>query len=140
MFAVDGTPRALELISPKVGERESALTLLARIPPITPITVIGDKGYAGAEFEASAQDLGFTIVRLRRKGEEGRAPHLAAIRQRTESIFWTCKDILTLERHGARPLPGLSEAVLARFCCLAACVMLNHQLNRPSRALGDYIA
>lgn len=140
VFAPDGTPRALELISPKVGERETALTLLARIDPTVPITVIGDKGYAGAEFEASAQDLGFTIVRPRRKSEEGRAPHLAPIRQRIESIFWTCKDILTLERHGARTLAGLRERVLARFCCLAACVMLNHQLGRPSRALVNYIA
>jgi len=140
VFAPDGTPRALELISPKVGEREIALTLLARIDPAVPITVIGDKGYAGADFEARAQELGFTIIRPRRKGEEGRAPHLAPIRQRIESIFWTCKDILTLERHGARTLAGLRERVLARFCCLAACVMLNHQLGRPSRALVNYIA
>ena len=42
-------------------------------------------------------------------------PHLAPIRQRIESIFWTCKDILTLERHGARTLPGLRERVLQRF-------------------------
>jgi len=140
VFAPDGTPRALELISPKVGEREIALTLLARIDPAVPITVIGDKGYAGADFEARAQELGFTIIRPGRKGEEGRAPHLAPIRQRIESIFWTCKDILTLERHGARTLAGLRERVLARFCCLAACVMLNHQLGRPSRALVNYIA
>jgi hypothetical protein len=29
---------------------------------------------------------------------------LALIRQRLESIFWTCKDLLTLERHWARTL------------------------------------
>ena len=74
LFAPDGTPRALELISPKVGEREIALTLLSRIKPTVPITVIGDKGYAGAEFEASAQTLGFTIVRPRRQDEHGRTP------------------------------------------------------------------
>jgi hypothetical protein len=32
------------------------------------------------------------------------------------------------------------ERVLARLCCLADCVTLNHQLGRPSRALVDYIA
>jgi hypothetical protein len=32
------------------------------------------------------------IVRPRRKDEPGPGPHLAPIRQRIESIFWTCKD------------------------------------------------
>jgi hypothetical protein len=47
---------------------------------------------------------------------------------------------LTLERHGARTLNGLRERVLARFCCLAAAITLNHQLGRPSRALVNYCA
>ena len=67
-------------------------------------------------------------------------PHLAPIRQRIESIFWTCKDLLTLERHGARTLAGLRERILQRFLCLAACISLNHRLGRPSRALVDYCA
>ncbi len=61
-------------------------------------------------------------------------------RQRIESIFWTCKDLLTLERHGARTLAGLRERILARFCCLAAAVTLNHSLGRNSRALVNYSA
>jgi hypothetical protein len=52
----------------------------------------------------------------------------------------TCKDILTLERHGARTLAGLRERILQRFLALAACIVLNHQLGRPSRALVDYVA
>ncbi len=141
LFAPDGTPIALQITSPKDGERDVALGLLARVPTGRQLTVIGDKGYAGREFETAAQDLGATIVRPRRKDEDptGR-PHLAPIRQRIESIFWTMKDILTLERHGARTLPGLRERILARFLTLAACVTLNHQLGRPSRALIDYIA
>lgn len=141
LFAPDGTPIALRITSPKDGERDVALGLLARAQPGRQITVIGDKGYAGREFEAAARELGATIVRPRRKDEDpaGR-PHLAPIRQRIESIFWTLKDILTLERHGARTLPGLRERLLARFLTLAACVSLNHQLGRPSRALVDYIA
>ncbi len=82
-----------------------------------------------------------TIVRPRRKDEPDRGSHLAPIRQRIESIFWTAKDLLTLERHGARALAGLRERVLARFCCLAAVVTLNHQLGRrPTRALVNYCA
>ena len=79
-------------------------------------------------------------MRPRRRDEPGRGPHLAPIRQRIESIFWTCKDLLTLERHGARTLAGLRERVAQRFLCLAACVWLNHQLGRPSRSLVAYVA
>jgi len=98
-------------------------------------------GYcAGAEFAARAAEQGVLVVRPRRKDEAGEGPHLAPIRQRIESIFWTCKDLLTLERHGARTLAGLRERVLSRFLCLAACISLNHRLGRPSRALVDYCA
>jgi transposase len=102
--------------------------------------VIADKGYAGKEFAKAASDLQATSVRPRRKDEPGHGPHLAPIRQRIESIFWTCKDILTLERHGARTLPGLRERILQRLLTLAAAISLNHQLGRPSRALVNYCA
>ena len=102
--------------------------------------LICDKGYAGREFALAAADLGATVVRPKRRDEPGRGPHLAPIRQRIESIFWTCKDLLTLERHGARTMAGLRERVLVRFLCLAACISLNHRLGRPSRALVDYCA
>ncbi len=104
------------------------------------MTLIGDKGYAGADFAAKVSDLDAAIIRPRRKDEPGKGPHLAPIRQRIESIFWTCKDILTLERHGARTLPGLRERVLQRLLTLAAAITLNHQLGRPSRALVNYTA
>jgi hypothetical protein len=57
-----------------------------------------------------------------------------------ESIFWTCKDILTLERHGARALHNLRVRIAQRFLALAAAIALNHRLGRPSRALVDYVA
>lgn len=140
IFAPDGTPRALELASPKVDEREVGLVLLERCQRRGGETLLGDKGYAGRGFAAAVSERGATIVRPRRKDERGGGPHLAPIRQRIESIFWTCKDLLTLERHGARTLAGLRERILARFCCLAAAITLNHQLGRPSRALVNYCA
>lgn len=139
LFAPDGTPRALRLTSPKTGEREVALEMLGQTLKGGE-TVLGDKGYAGAEFEASVADLGGTMVRPRRKDEGPMSANLAPIRQRIESIFWTCKDILTLERHGARTLNNLRARLAQRFLTLAACVWLNHQLGRPSRALVDYVA
>jgi hypothetical protein len=78
-------------------------------------------------------------MRPRRKHEQGRGPHLAPIRQRIESIFQTCKDILSLERHGARTLANLRVRLCARFAALAAAV-LNHQLGRPTRSLAPYTA
>lgn len=140
LVAPDGTPRALELCSPKVSETEVALTLLARARRHGGEIVIGDKNYRGREFTAQVQQLDATILRPRRRDERGSSPHIAPIRQRIESIFQTCKDILTLERHGARTLTGLRERILARFCCLAAAVSLNHQLGLPSRALVNYTA
>lgn len=140
LFAPDGTPRALTLASPKRDEREVALELLERANRVGGETVIGDKGYAGRRFAAAVADLGATIVRPARKNEPDSPIHLAPIRQRVESIFWTCKDILTLERHGARTLTNLRVRIAQRFLALAACIALNHRLGRPSRALVDYVA
>lgn len=140
LFAPDGTPRALELTSPKVNEREVALRMLARCQRRGGEIVIGDKGYAGQAFKAAVSDLDATILRPLRKHEPGYEPHLAPIRQRIESIFWTCKDILTLERHGARTLHALRTRIAYRFLALAAAIALNHQLGRPSRQLADLTA
>jgi len=140
IFAPDGTPRALELASPKRDERDIGLVLLDRCRRNGGETLLGDKGYAGREFEKAVSERDATIVRPRRKDEPGDGPHLAPIRQRIESIFWTCKDLLTLERHGARTLAGLRERVLQRLVCLAAAISLNHELGRPSRALVNYCA
>ena len=140
LMAPDGTPRAMALTSPKASERDVCLQLLARVNRTGPLTVIADKGYAGRDFESQAAQLGVLIARPRRKDEPGRGLHLAPIRQRIESIYWTAKDILTLKRHGARTLRGLRARIASRFLALAAAVTLNHQLGRPPRALVDYVA
>jgi hypothetical protein len=140
LMAPDGTPRAMALTSPKEGEREVCLRLLERVNHPGPITVLGDKGYAGADFEADAAELGATVVRPHRKDEPAGALHLAPLRQRIESIYWTCKDLLALEHHGARTLRGLRVRIASRFLALAAAVSLNYELGRNSRALVNYVA
>jgi Transposase DDE domain len=140
LFAPDGTPRAFTLASPKREEREVGLELLQRANRVGGEIVIGDKGYAGREFAAALGELEATIARPARKDEPATGLHLAPIRQRVESIFWTCKDILTLERHGARTLANLRVRIAQRFLALAAGVALNHRLGRRSRALVDYVA
>jgi Transposase DDE domain len=140
LFAIDGTPRALALTSPKIDERDVCLQLVARCErqPGQMLILIGDKNFRGRQFEADLAALEAKIMRPRRKDEAGRGPHLAPIRQRIESIFWTAKDILTLERHGARTLHNLRVRLAMRFAALAAAIALNHRLGRPSRSLACY--
>ena len=138
LFALDGTPRALSLTSPKSDERDVAAAMPARCQRAGGETIIGDKGYAGRDFAATVAALDAHIVRPVRKDEAGRGPHLAPIRQRIESIFWTCKDLFGLERHGARTLHGLRVRLCQRFLALAAAIALNHRLGRPRRSLAPY--
>ena len=142
LFAMDGTPRAIALTSPKIDEKEVCLQLVARCArqPGQFLTLIGDKNFRGARFETDLAALDATIIRPRRKDERVKGLHLAPTRQRIESIYWTAKDILTLERHGARTLHGLRTRLACRFLALAAAVSLNHRIGLPSRALAQYIA
>jgi hypothetical protein len=137
--APDGTPRAAAIVSADRPEREVALTLLPRALRGGE-TIICDKGYAGRDFADQVSQLGGTVLRPARRNEPQPGPHLAPIRQRIESVFWTCKDLLTLERHGARTPRNLFIRIAARLLALAACISLNHRLGRPSRALVDYTA
>ena len=137
--APDGTPRAAALVSADRPEREVALTLLPRALAGGE-TIVCDKGYAGRDFADAVSTLGGTIIRPARRDEPHAGPPIAPIRQRIESIFWTCKDLLSLERHGARTPRNLLARIAVRLLALAACITLNHQLGRPSRAIADYTA
>jgi hypothetical protein len=137
--APDGTPRAWALVGADRPEREIALKLLPQVLRGHD-ALICDKGYAGREFAASVSEMGAAVMRPARKTEPENGLHLSSIRQRIESIFWTCKDLLTLERHGARTITNLYARIASRLLTLAACITLNHPLGRPSRALVDYVA
>jgi len=137
--APDGTPKAATLVAADRPEREIALPLLARCLRGGE-TIVCDKGYAGSEFADAVNQLGGTIVRPARKNEPASPTHLAPIRQRIESVFLTCKDLLSLERHGARTTHNLRARIATRLLTLAACIRLNHQLGHPSRAIATYTA
>lgn len=137
--ALDGTPRAATLIAADRPERDVALPLLARALHGGE-TVVCDKGYAGREFEQAVAELGAAIIRPARKNEPDNPLHLTPIRQRIESVFLTCKDLFALERHGARTAHNLRARIATRLLALAACVHLNHQLGRPTRAIANYTA
>jgi hypothetical protein len=137
--APDGTPRAAALVAADRPERDVALTLLQRALSGGE-TIVCDNGYAGREFAAAIEMLGAVVIRPPRRTEPQTGPHLAPIRQRIESVFWTCKDVLSLERHGARTPRNLHARIATRLLALTACISLNHQLGRPSRAIADYTA
>ncbi|MCY7304224.1 MAG: IS982 family transposase [Thermoleophilia bacterium] len=139
LCAPDGTPRAATLVSADRPEREVALPLLARALHGGE-TIVCDKGYAGREFEQAVRELGGLIVRPARKDAPDQGIRLAKIRQRIESVFLTYKDLLSLERHGARTPANLRARIATRLLALAACIRLNHHLGRPSRAIADYTA
>jgi hypothetical protein len=138
----DGTPRAAMLVGADRKEREIARDYLLPRLAGDARTIIADKGYAGRELAEYAARLGITIIRPARINEpkHPNQPRLTTIRQRIESIFWTLKDQLSLEKHGARTLHNLRARIGCRLLCLAACINLNHQLGRPSRALTEYTA
>jgi hypothetical protein len=134
----DGTPRAAMLIGADRQERDIARDHLLPAIAGTAHTVICDKGYAGRELAAKAAALGITLLRPARKNEPGRPTlSLKTIRQRIESITWTAKDLLSLERHAARTLHGLGVRIGARLLTLTACIWFNHHHARPARAIAD---
>jgi hypothetical protein len=136
LAAPDGTPRAAVLASADEKERDVAIRLFERGLHGGEL-VVCDKGYAGRDFETHARErFGATILRPARKNEPHRGPALSWIRQRIESIFWTLKDRLGLERHRARTLHGLRARIATKLLALAAGVWLNHYLDQPTRAFA----
>jgi hypothetical protein len=140
LAAPDGTPRAAILASADEKERDVARRLFARGLHGGEL-IICDKGYAGAEFAThAAQTYGATVLRPARKEEPDNGLHLSGIRQCIESIFWTLKDRLGLERHNARTLHGLRARIVAKLLALSAGVWLNHLLGQPTRAFANLAA
>src|SRR3954463_6831053 len=135
LAAPDGTPRAAILASADQKERDVALRLF-EIGLHGGELIVCDKGYAGRDFETCvAERCGTPFLPPARRDEPARGPALSWIRQRIESIFWTLKDRLRLERQHARTLHGLRARIATKLLALAASVWLNHYLGRPTRAL-----
>ena len=137
LCAADGTPIAFELAPANAPEREVAREMLERVP-LAGHLLIADKGFAGQEFEGWIADRGATFLRPDRRDERPRFGSLGRIRQWIESVFWTCKGQLGLERHGARSLPGLCARVGLRLLALAAGLWHNAEIGQPGRCFSAY--
>jgi hypothetical protein len=140
--APDGMPIIWGLANPKIGEREVTRALLQRDHALIRAgqVILGDKGFAGAEFETFVRDdLGARLLRPDRKNETSRHGKLARVRQWIEAIFDTLKGQLTLEQHAARTLAGVYARVAARLLALAAAIWHNWKTDAPvKRSLIAY--
>lgn len=140
----EGMPVLWGLANPKLGEREVTQALLEGDTEHQLIragdVILGDKGFAGAEFETFLrEELGVHLVRPDRKDEPARFGKLARVRQWIESIFDTAKGQLTLEQHGGRILAGVYARVAARLLALAAAIWHNWRIGAPiKRSLIAY--
>jgi len=136
----EGMPIIWGLAHPKIGEREVTQALLERDHHLIRAgqVILGDKGFAGKDFEAFVHNsLGAHLIRPDRKDESARFGKLARQRQWIEAIFDTLKGQLTLETHGGRTMTGVYARVAARL--LATAIWHNHRINAPiKRSLTAY--
>jgi hypothetical protein len=104
-------------------------------------TLIGDKNYFDAGFEADLAAGGVDLLRPTRKGEQPRGGEqfFKPLRQSIESINQTLKGQLDLERHGGRTVEGVWIRVLAKILALTAAIWHNDHTGAPvKRSLIAY--
>ena len=132
-----GLPVLFALTGAKADERETLLGMLDAARDVVGDhpgqTVIGDKNYFGRTFEAELTERELELLRPVRTGEAKRAgQHLfKPLRQVIESVNWTLKGQLDLERHGGKTPQGILARVLARILALTAAIWHNDKTAQP---------
>jgi hypothetical protein len=138
----EGMPVIWGLANPKLGEREVMRALLEADSDLVRAgqVILGDKGFAGRDFEAFiTDDLGAHFARPDRKDEPARFGTLARVRQWIEAIFDTLKGQLDLEAHGGRTLAGVYTRVAQRLLALTTAIWHNWTIDAPvKRSLIAY--
>jgi len=140
-----GLPVLFALTGAKEDERQVLLGMLEAAADVVNgrpgQTVIGDKNYFGKDFEAELTGRELELLRPARKGEAKRAGQnlFKPLRQVIESINWTFKGQLDLERHGGKTPEGIIARVLARILALTAAIWHNDKTSQPvMRSLTAY--
>lgn len=140
-----GLPVMFALAGAKADERETLLGMLENAADIVNDhpgqTLIGDKNYFGRTFEDELTRRELALLRPVRKGEARRAGQqfLKPLRQTIESVNWTLKGQLDLERHGGRTPAGILVRVLARILALTAAIWHNDKTGQDvKRSLLAY--
>jgi len=148
LCAPDGMPVSFCLAPANEPEREVAAALLDRARQRQMLDggeiIIGDKGFAGREFEQLVSSFDATLIRPDRKDEAARFGKLGRVRQWIESIINTTKSQLSLELHGGHIPDGVWARVCQRVLALAAGVWHSWQLwqagliDTPGRHFTNY--
>ena len=138
-----GLPVAYALTGAKEDERDTCLDMIARAQIARPGQIlIADKGYRRAGFEDELNAAGIALIRPAAKTEPPRPGRqfLRPLRQTIESVNWTLKAQLGLERHRGRTRPGVAARILQRLLALTAAIWHNQttQQPRPARSLIAY--
>jgi hypothetical protein len=125
------------LANPKLlGEREAVVGMLQQVPanrPAPGTLLVGDKGFAGGDFQAFLADLDLGLVRPARADEPDLGSFPNWLRQRIEAIIWTLKHQLGLDRHGGRIPAGLWARVVQRLLALNTAIWFNWQIGAPTK-------
>ena len=142
---LSGLPVLFALAGAKADERETLLGMLEAGRDVADShpgqTLIGDKNYFGRAFEEDLTERDLVLLRPVRKGEAKRAGSqlFKPLRQVIESVNWTFKGQLDLERHGGRTPEGIIARVLARILALTAAIWHNDKTGQPvMRSLTAY--
>jgi Transposase DDE domain len=142
---LSGLPVMFALAGAKADERETLLGMLEAGRDVVAAhprqTIIGDKNYFGRAFETDLTERELVLLRPVRKGEARRAGQelLKPLRQVIESVNWTFKGQLDLERHGGRTPEGIIARVLARILALTAAIWHNDKAGQNvKRSLVAY--
>jgi Transposase DDE domain len=140
-----GLPVLFALTGAKADEREALLGMLEAGRDVMEAhpgqTLIGDKNYFGRAFEADLAERELVLLRPVRKGEARRAGRelFRPLRQVVESVNWTFKGQLDLERHGGKTPEGILARVLARVLALTAAIWHNDKTGEDiKRSLIAY--
>ena len=140
-----GLPIAFALTGAKADERQTLLGILDAGPDLAATrpgqTLIADKHYYGAAFEAALADRHLHLLRPARKGEPERpgASLFKPLRQVIESINQTFKGQPGLERHGGHTPAGVMVRLLQRILALTAAIWHNDHTGAPvHRSLTAY--
>jgi hypothetical protein len=142
---LSGLPVGMALTGAKADERTTLLDIFSTDPDLLADhphqTIIADKNYYGADFDAQLDSVGVHVLRPARKGEAPRAGarFFKPLRQVIESINDTFKGQLDLEAHGGRTIAGVSARVLQRVLALTSVIWHNEQTSAPVlRSLTAY--
>ena len=138
-----GLPMAYALTSAKADERDTCLEMIAHADIAQRgQTLIADKGYRRASFEDDLNTAGIALIRPAAKTEPPRPGRqfLRPLRQIIESVNWTLKSQLSLQRHRGRTRPGVAARILQRILALTTAICRNQTTHQPgpARSLTAY--